>query len=550
MRKSLIAIIFAALCVAACAPEKKQESEFPEHEGYRIYAQDNTGWSSLALYMYGTVNNLGGAWPGMRPSGKATIKGQEYAYFNIDQKTAFGCTESLIFNNTSGAQIKNEPSLTFTEKADYFFKVTATGATAFDAGSTLTIAIDNGPITAEAKKITEINVPNTAFYRLYQVNPKLYKSQRLNNIKARLNTIKALGTDVLYLMPVYAEGTTKSVGSPYCVKDFRQVNSSYGSKSDLKALVDAAHAAGMKVMFDWVANHTSWDCEWTQTHKDWYKKDASGNIAHPTADGDWADVAQLDYSSTALREEMTDCMLYWVKELDIDGYRCDYAHGPDGRKSGAFDEFWKAAIKALRTEKPGFIMLAESDYDKMFTDGFDMNYSRPTRSKLITSFATGDAEGLASTIVSEIGKAPSGCSKLMFETNHDEASIKSPAQEFPGEKALISAFVLLRALPASTLLYGSQETAYGQAIDFCRFVNDFNWDANQAFRTEFTGALAKVDAMKRGSKLTLYAAGPMLILDYTGGGKLAVNTGSREVTATLAGGTTVKLDAYEFSLLD
>ena len=152
--------------------------------------------------------------------------------------------------------------------------------------------------------------------------------------------------------------------------------------------------------------------------------------------------------------------------------------------------------------------------------------------------------------MSEIGKAPSGCSKLMFETNHDEASIKSPAQEFPGEKALISAFVLLRALPASTLLYGSQETAYGQAIDFCRFVNDFNWDANQAFRTELTGALAKVDAMKRGSKLTLYAAGPVLILDYTGGGKLAVNTGSREVTATLAGGTTVKLDAYEFSLLD
>jgi len=550
MRKSLIAIVFAAICVVACTPDKQQESEFPEHEGYRVYALDNTGWSSLALYMYGTVNNLGGAWPGMRPSGKATIKGQEYVYFNIDQKTAYRCTESLIFNNTAGAQIKDEPSVTFGEKADYFFKVSSTGATPFDGGSTLTVTIDNGPVEAQAKLIAEVDAKNASFHRIYQANPKLYSSPRLNNLKARIPVIKSLGTDILYLMPIYPEGTTKVVGSPYCVRNFKAVNGNYGSMTDLKALVDAAHAAGMKVMFDWVANHTSWDCEWTQTHKDWYKKDASGNIAHPTADGDWADVAQLDYSSTALREEMTDCMLYWVKELDIDGYRCDYAHGPDGKKSGSFDQFWKEAIQALRTQKPGFIMLAESDFDKMFTDGFDMNYSRPTRSSLISAFASGNAENLASTIASEIGKAPAGCSKLMFETNHDEASIKSPMQEFPEEKAMISAFVLLRALPASTLLYGSQETAYGQAIDFCRFINDFNWDANQAFRTELTGALSKVDAIRRGSKLSIYAAGPVIILDYADGGTLAVNTGSREVSAKLAGGTTLKLAAYEFSLLD
>lgn len=553
MRKSLIVTLFAALCVVACGPENKPEqtSPFPDHNGYRIYAVDNTGWSTLALYMYGTVNDLGGSWPGMRPTGKTTIQSTQYVYFDIDQNKARGCTEKLIFNNTSGTQIKNEPSLTFSDKADYFFTVTATGATPFDGGSTLTIQEDNSPVTASAKKTGEAGVNSGAeFYRIYQVNPKLYPSPRLSNIKARIPTIKALGTDILYLMPIYPEGTTKAVGSPYCVKDFRGVNSSYGSMSDLKDLVDAAHGAGMKVIFDWVANHTSWDCEWTSTHKDWYKKDASGNIVYPTADGAWADVAQLDYSSSALRAEMTDCMLYWVRELGIDGYRCDYAHGPEGQNSGNFDIFWKEAITSLRTLKPGFIMLAESDYNKMFSDGFDMNYSRPVRGKLISSFASGDAEGLAASILSELGKAATGHSKLMFETNHDEASIKSPLQELPGKKAVISGLVLLSALPASTLIYGSQETAWDKAIDFCRFINDFNWNADEGFRKELSEALSKVDSMKRGSKLTIYSAGPAIILVYTNGGTLAVNLGRREVNATLQSGVTIKLGAYEFSVLD
>ena len=545
MKKLLFAIISIALCIISCKPETTDG--FPEHDGYRIYAVDNTGWSSIALYMYGTKNDLGGAWPGIRPKGKTKVNGKEYVYFEIGQDQAYGCTESLIFNNTSGAQIKKEPSLKFTEKADYFFTVTSTEATEFDGGSTLTVKIDTGPVTASANKLTEIDVPQADVYRIYQANLKLYASPRFDNLKARIPTIKALGTDILYLMPVYQEGSTKSVGSPYCVKDFRAVNSSYGSVESLKSLVDAAHDAGMKVMFDWVANHTSWDCEWTSTHKDWYKCDASGNIVYPTADGNWTDVAQLDYSSTALRAEMTDCMLYWVKTLGIDGYRCDYAHGPDGRKTGDFDAFWKSAITALRAEKPGFIMLAESDYDKMFDDGFDMNYSRPARSKLVSAFAAGDASGLANTLISEIRKAPEGCSKLMFETNHDEASANSPVKEF-GD-AIIPAFALLRALPVSTLFYGSQEIGWNQPIDFCKYATSFNWNSNPSLTESFADALKRVDAMKRGSRLTFYAAGPVLILVYADGGTFAVNTGSREATAILPGGAEVKLGAYEFSLL-
>ena len=139
-----------------------------------------------------------------------------------------------------------------------------------------------------------LSLPATArnHYQIYQVNPKLYgNSGAFGKIQARLDDIKALGTDVFYLMPVYAEGKEKAIGSPYCIKNFKEVNVSYGTLEELKSLVDAAHAKGMKVMFDWVANHTSWDNVWITEHPEWYEHKADGSIAWPTKDGEWKDVA-------------------------------------------------------------------------------------------------------------------------------------------------------------------------------------------------------------------------------------------------------------------
>ena len=138
-------------------------------------------------------------------------------------------------------------------------------------------------------------------WQIYQVNPKLYGSSgAFGKIQARLDDIKALGTEFLYLMPVYAEGKKNAIGSPYCIQDFKAVNTSYGTLAELKSLVDAAHAKGMKVMFDWVANHTSWDNGWITEHPDWYEHKADGSIAWPTKDGEWKDVAQLNYANKDL----------------------------------------------------------------------------------------------------------------------------------------------------------------------------------------------------------------------------------------------------------
>ena len=346
--------------------QEENNTEFPAHDGYRIYAIDNTGWESLLVYMYGTVNNLGGSWPGVKSSGKITVKGREYTYFNVAQSAAYGNTEKLIFNDGNGKQIPSsgEPSLTFDKKADYFFTVTEQEAKAFKGGSNLEITLSDAPVDVAPKELFKMAAQKRDAWNIYQVNPKLYGSSgAFGKIKDRLDDIKALGTDVFYLMPIYQQGTKNAIGSPYCIKDFKAVNTSYGSLEDLRALVDAAHAKGMKVMFDWVANHTAWDC------------------------------AQLNYSSTDLRAAMTDALLYWVKELDIDGYRCDYAHGPTGRNVGPMDEFWKEAISALKAQKPGFIMLAESDFPKMYDDGFDLIFSRNAKSKLIQAFGGAGLDG-------------------------------------------------------------------------------------------------------------------------------------------------------------
>ena len=535
--------------------QQEGETEFPAHDGYRIYAVDNTGWDALLVYMYGTTNNLGGSWPGVKLSGKITVKGQEYVYFNVAQSAAYGNTEQLIFNDGNGKQIPSsgEPSLTFGTKADYFFTVTADKATAFAGTSSLEITVSNDPVDVSPRELFTLPAQKRDAWNIYQVNPKLYGSSgAFGKIQDRLDDIKALGTDVLYLMPVYQQGSLKAIGSPYCIKDFKAVNTSYGSLADLKALVDAAHAKDMKVMFDWVANHTAWDCSWVTEHKDWYAQDSNGNVVNPTADGAWTDVAQLNYSSKDLCDAMTEALLYWVKELDIDGYRCDYAHGPTGRSAGPMDEFWKQAISALKAQKPGFIMLAESDFTKMYDDGFDIIFSRSAKSKLIQAFGGGSLDGFFNTYKSALEGVSAPKCPLFFITNHDDATESSPVTDFRSKEGALAAFTLMRSLNTATMIYGSQEVAYGSTINFFNTQN-FSWTAQPEYFAAYKLAMADAGKLDRTKALTVYADGKVGIVSYEGSGALVVNAGSTPANITLPSGIAseekITLDPYSFRVL-
>lgn len=323
-------------------------------------------------------------------------------------------------------------------------------------------------------------VPAINEIRMYEANPRVFASTNsLNAITARLDEIKSLGTNVLWLMPVTEQGKEKAFGSPYCVKDYKKVESTYGNLEDLRTLVKEAHKREMAVILDWVANHTSWDNEWVNKNPDWYTKDASGNIIPPEGTN-WSDVADLDYNSRDMREAMIDAMKYWIREANIDGYRCDAA---DWIPS----DFWRDALYELRKMQDirTIIMLAEGTEPKNLQAGFDLDYGWNFCDVLEGLYSgTKTVANLYQSHSSEFNQIPNGKQKLRFTTNHDRASENSPIKTYGGQTGALSAFVISSTLGGVPLIYSSQEVGYASTVNFFNYVN-INWNNNPTTYAEY-----------------------------------------------------------------
>ena len=146
---------------------------------------------------------------------------------------------------------------------------------------------------------------------MYQVNPRVFAPEKsFKAVERRLDSIQALGINVVWFMPINEVGQEKSVNSPYCVKDYKGVNPEFGTLDEFKALVATCHQKGMNVIIDWVANHTSWDNAWI-ANKEWYTQDEAGNIIFPAGTG-WKDVADLNFDNQEMRLAMIEAMKFWV----------------------------------------------------------------------------------------------------------------------------------------------------------------------------------------------------------------------------------------------
>jgi len=184
------------------------------------------------------------------------------------------------------------------------------------------------------------NMPATDDVVMYEVNLRAFSANgNLQGVTSRLDEIKALGVNVIWLMPIHPVGILNGINSPYCVKDYKGVGTEYGTLEDVRTLTTEAHNRGMAVILDWVANHTSWDNPWIQ-NTDWYTKNNAGNIVHPPGTN-WTDVADLNFDNSDMRLAMIDAMQYWILEANIDGFRCDYADGVPF-------SFWNQAINKLK----------------------------------------------------------------------------------------------------------------------------------------------------------------------------------------------------------
>lgn len=330
-----------------------------------------------------------------------------------------------------------------------------------------------------ATEIPEIPIVETENkWIIYEVNPKLFeKDNSFNSIANRLDEIQEMGVNVVWLMPIYEEGIEKAFGSPYSVKDYKKVNTSYGSLEDLKALVNKAHTKKMKVILDWVANHSSWDNSWIE-NKDWYTQNANGDIISPP-EFNWSDVADLNYNNLDMRHAMIDAMKYWITEVGVDGYRCDYAEGVPS-------DFWKESIKELRKLKgDDLIMLAEGGKASLFSDGFDIIYGWDFAFKLQDLYnGKISLRSFYETQQKEYQNVPEGKHRMRYSTNHDMASDESPIQVYKGEKGAMSAFVIATTMGGSPMIYSSQEVGYSSPLSFFNF-RAIDWSSNPTYSSEY-----------------------------------------------------------------
>src|SRR6266481_1751515 len=282
---------------------------------------------------------------------------------------------------------------------------------------------------------------------IYEIYPRDFSAEgNFNGITAQLDRLKDLGITIIWLMPIHPIGQEKkkgTIGSPYAVRDYYGINPDYGTKDDLKRLISEAHKRGQKVIIDIVANHTSWDSvmmKWP----DFYEHDANGRITYPH---DWSDVAELNYGNPQLRRYMTDMLKYWIREVDLDGFRCDVAEDVP-------TDFWENARAELDKIKPDIVMLAEGHKAELLLKAFDFDYSWPLHSALTNvAQGRGRASDLRSEWEKEFREWPRGSLHMRFSDNHDE---RRAIARF-GEPGALAASALMFTLDGVPLLYNGME---------------------------------------------------------------------------------------------
>lgn len=337
---------------------------------------------------------------------------------------------------------------------------------------------------------------------IYQVNIRAFsEAGTLKGVQDKLSYIQELGVNVIYLMPIYPVGQVRSaggLGSPYSVKDYKAVNTEFGTLKDLQVLVEEAHKKNMGVILDWVANHTSWDNAWITDHPDWYQKDEKGNIIIPPGTN-YNDVAQLDFNNTEMKKAMIDAMSYWIYTANVDGFRCDYADFVP-------QNFWTDAITSLRKIKnQNILMLAEGSKVSHFVAGFDYTFGFGYFGALEKVFK----EGKPATTIQDANAAEYATNYVdsqrivRYTTNHDvNWSDGTPLDLFGGKQGSIATFVVAAYMKSVPMIYNAQEIGYAKKIDYFTH-NPIDWStADASMLVEYKKIIAfrnSSNAIKRGT---------------------------------------------------
>jgi alpha-amylase len=311
---------------------------------------------------------------------------------------------------------------------------------------------------------------------IYEANIRQYSPEgNFNEFTKDIPKLKKLGIKILWLMPIHEIGLKnrkakgdvsievitdtvekkKYLGSHYSVKDYRSLNSNYGTKEDFQKLVNEAHKNGIYVVIDWVANHTAWDHEWVTKHNDYYTHDKAGKMIAPF---DWTDVAELDFNNKNLCKAMIEDMKYWLTEFNIDGFRCDVA-------GEVPTDFWNEATAELNKIKPVF-MLAEAEKPELQIKAFDMGYGWEAH-HILNGIAKGEKSvaDWDKYVVKNDSLLAKDDINMNFTSNHDENSWNGTEYERMGDAVEVFA-AMTYTIPGMPLIYNGQEYDLKKRLKF------------------------------------------------------------------------------------
>lgn len=373
---------------------------------------------------------------------------------------------------------------------------------------------------------------------IYEVNIRQYTPEgTFKAFETHLPRLKELGVDVLWLMPIHpiSEKNRKgSLGSYYSVKDYKAVNPEFGTMDDFKALVNKAHEMGFKVIIDWVANHTGWDNQWIVDHKDWYTQDSLGNVIPPNPD--WSDIADLNFDSQPMRRAMIDAMDFWVRETNIDGFRCDVAWGVP-------QDFWEAATASLDSIKQVYMLAEDEDHPGLLEKAFESNYAWKLH-HIVNEVAQGKktAADIQKYYTDSVSKYAPGSFPMQFITNHDENSWAGSEYERMGEavKTLATLTFTIEGIP---LIYSGQEAGLKKRLLFFEkdTINWSNLDMQKFYQSLVSlkkNNVALWNGVAGGPKKFVETSAPQQVLAFTrekdGNQVLAIfNLSAQPVEATI-----------------
>jgi glycosidase len=331
-----------------------------------------------------------------------------------------------------------------------------------------------GEPAASAAPAGALPTTDTAFYpawsrgaSIYEINVRQYTPEgTFAALQRHLPRLDSLGVDILWLMPVQPIGVLNrkgGLGSYYSIRDYTAINPEHGTEADFKRFVNAAHAHGLRVILDWVANHTAHDHPWVAEHRDWHDRAPDGRVLNARdnegRETDWTDVAELNYANPRMRQAMIGEMRWWLTEMGIDGFRSDVA-------GGVPMDFWIDANNALRAVKPDIFLLAEAESPQMHS-AFHMTYGWELH-HLVNEIAQGKkpTAELDHYFARQNAAYGPGAYRMYFTSNHDENSWQGTEFERMGANHL-PAFVLSATVQnGMPLLYTGQEVSMNKRLRF------------------------------------------------------------------------------------